>query len=158
LIAGSGGAIASRMSADQIFGFGNQLALAGWAILILLPRRWRIVWIPRYVIPAILSFGYAPLVLANFFTAEGGFSSIAHVRALFENDLMLTAGWLHYLAFDLFVGSWIAVECDRLGAPRTVQAALLIATFMFGPVGFLLFVLMRTFMAGMLARGAGEPR
>lgn len=142
------------MTPDFMFGAGNQLALAGWAILIFLPRRWRIVWIPRFVIPTILAFGYAPLVLANFFTGEGGFSSIAQVRALFQNDAMLTAGWLHYLAFDLFVGSWIAIESDRAGIPRTIQAVLLLATFMFGPVGFLLFVLTRTLMAGLVARGA----
>lgn len=146
------------MSAEILFGWGSRLALLGWIILIFLPRRFVIVSVPRFVIPLILAFGYAPLVLANFFTAEGGFSSIGGVRALFENDAMLTAGWLHYLAFDLFVGSWIAIESDRIGLPRTIQAALLLATFMFGPFGFLLFILTRTFMAGLVSRSGSAGR
>lgn len=146
------------MSAEILFGWGSRLALLGWIILIFLPRRFGIVSVPRFVIPSILAFGYAPLVLANFFTAEGGFSSIGGVRALFENDAMLTAGWLHYLAFDLFVGSWIAIESDRIGLPRTIQAALLLATFMFGPFGFLLFILTRTFMAGLVSRSGSAGR
>ena len=48
----------------------------------------------------------------------GGFGSIAEVRALFANDSALAAGWLHYLAFDLFVGAWIAREGPGLGRPR----------------------------------------
>ena len=142
------------MTPDEIFKYGNMLAMAGWVALIFLPRRWRIIWLPRFIIPAILAFAYAPLALTNFFTAEGGFSSIADVRALFENDAMLTAGWLHYLAFDLFVGSWIAIEADKARISRIIQAAPLIATFMFGPVGFLLFLLTRVMMEGAVARNA----
>lgn len=140
------------MSPGEIFQYGNMLAMAGWAVLIFLPRRWRIIWLPRFFIPAILAFAYAPLALTNFFTVEGGFSSIEDVRALFRNDAMLTAGWLHYLAFDLFVGSWIAIEADRARISRIIQAAPLIATFMFGPVGFLLFLITRAMMEGAVAR------
>jgi hypothetical protein len=59
------------------------------------------------------------------------------------SDPVLVAGWIHYLAFDLFVGTWIASEADRLGWNRVVQAPILIATFMFGPIGLLLFFIMR---------------
>lgn len=142
------------MSPADIFQYGNMLAMVGWIVLIFLPRRWRIIWLPRFIIPAILAFAYAPLALTNFFTADGGFSSITEVRALFQNDAMLTAGWLHYLAFDLFVGSWIAIEADRARISRLIQAAPLLATFMFGPVGFLLFLLTRVMMEGAVARAA----
>lgn len=146
------------MAPDAIFEYGNMLAMAGWIILVFLPRRYGLIVAPRFLIPAILSFFYAPLALSNFFTAEGGFSSIADVRALFQNDAMLTAGWLHYLAFDLFVGSWIATESDRIGVSRIIQSVFLLATFMFGPVGFLLFLLTRTMMTGAVARATGAPK
>jgi len=51
----------------------------------------------------------------------------------------LVAGWIHYLAFDLFVGLWIATEADKAGISRWLQAPILVATFMFGPIGLLLF-------------------
>ena len=55
----------------------------------------------------------------------------------------VTIGWTHYLAFDLFIGTWIAVEADKRGYNRLLQAPMLVATFMFGPLGLLLFYLTR---------------
>ena len=53
---------------------------------------------------------------------------------------MLLAGWVHYLAFDLFIGGWIAVEADKIGLNRIVQAPILLATFMLGPIGLAIFL------------------
>ena len=133
-------------SPDALFGWAGQAAMIGWAILIFLPRLWPwLVAIPRFVIPLGLSLLYAGLVMIHFFTAEGGgFGSLAEVRALFTVEEALLAGWVHYLAFDLFIGGWIAVEADKLGLARLLQAPILLMTFMFGPVGLALFLLMRT--------------
>jgi len=65
------------------------------------------------------------------------------VKILFGKDELLLAGWIHYLAFDLFIGGWIAVQADKLGINRLIQAPILAATFMFGPVGLALFLVMR---------------
>jgi len=84
---------------------------------------------------------YAVLVLLFFFRVEGGgFGSLLEVRALFASDPALLAGWLHYLAFDLFVGLWIAERADARGLNRFIQAPLLFATFMFGPIGLLMTI------------------
>lgn len=134
-----------QINPDTIFGLGNQTALIGWAILIFLPRRFPLLLaVPKYAIPALLALGYSGLMLTQFFSIEGGgFSSIAEVRALFAHDEVLVAGWLHYLAFDLFVGTWIAERSDEARIPRLIQAFFLVATFMFGPVGLLLFFVTR---------------
>ncbi|WP_425409541.1 ABA4-like family protein [Hyphococcus sp.] len=129
---------------ETVFSLANQLALAGWIILILLPRRYALLFaIPQYVIPLALSLLYAGLMFSNVYTVQGGYGSIDAVRALFSKDELLLAGWVHYLAFDLFIGAWIARQADGLGVPRLIQAALLLATFMFGPVGLALFMVMR---------------
>ena len=87
-----------------------------------------------------LSLTYATLIFVYFFRIEGGgFGSIQEVRALFLNDGGLVAGWVHYLAFDLFIGTWIAVEADKRGWNRLLQVPMLIGTFMFGPIGLLLY-------------------
>ncbi|MEM9315304.1 MAG: abscisic acid-deficient protein Aba4 family protein, partial [Pseudomonadota bacterium] len=70
----------------------------------------------------------------------------------------LLAGWIHYLAFDLFVGAWIATEADRLGLSRLLQAPLLVATFMFGPVGLALFLVMRSGYGAVQTAPAMEAR
>ena len=130
---------------EVMFGWAGQAAMIGWLILIFLPRRWpQLLFIPRYLIPFGLSLLYAGLAFAHFFTIEGGgYSSLDQVKTLLSKDEMLLAGWVHYLAFDLFIGGWIAVEADKLGLNRLVQAPILVATFMFGPVGLALFLAMR---------------
>ena len=139
---------------DQLFGWAGQSAMLGWLILLLLPRRWPLLLaIPRYIIPFGLSLLYAGLAMAHFFTVDGGgYGSLAEVRVLLSKDEMLLAGWVHYLAFDLFIGGWIAVNADRIGLNRFVQAPILIATFMFGPVGLALFLAIR---AGYFRRSPG---
>ena len=142
-------------AADVIFGSANMLALAGWIWLIIAPRRWPILFaVPQFAVTALLSAAYVVLIATSFGASNGDFSSIAGVRALFSNDHVLTAGWLHYLAFDLFVGCWIAREADKAGIHRLLQIPFFGATFMFGPLGFLLFILTRGAMRGLVQKPA----
>jgi hypothetical protein len=138
------------MAPDIIFNYANMLAMAGWIILILLPRRWpALFWVPQFWIPGVLALGYSGLILANFGTSDGGFGTLAQVRALFASDSLLLAGWIHYLAFDLFIGAWIARRADEAGVHRLIQAPILAATFMFGPMGLLLFFITRAGLAAL---------
>lgn len=136
----------ANASPEAMFGWAGQAAMLGWLILIFLPRRWPLLLaIPRYLIPFGLSLLYAGLALSHFFTVEGGgYNSLDEVAALLSSREMLLAGWVHYLAFDLFIGGWIAIEADKLGISRVIQAPILLGTFMFGPVGLALFLAMRT--------------
>jgi Domain of unknown function (DUF4281) len=128
------------MTYETVFSTASGAAALAWACLIFLPR-WRLTkrMIFFGLIPA-LAFAYSALVFVYFYRVDGGgFGSIAEVRRLFSSDPVLLAGWMHYLAFDLFVGCWIAREADRASMSRIIQAPLLAATFMFGPLGLLLF-------------------
>ena len=87
--------------------------------------------------------GYSLLIGLYFFQAEGGFDNLANVQLLFTNPMATLAGWVHYLAFDLFIGCWIARKADELHISRLIQAPILLATFMFGPFGYLLFMLLK---------------
>jgi hypothetical protein len=80
--------------------------------------------------------------------ASGGFSSIAEVRQLFQSDHALTAGWIHYLAFDLIVGTLIARDAARAGTPAAFVPPALILTFLFGPVGLLAHLIVRIGQGG----------
>mgnify|MGYP001423446568 CR=1 FL=1 len=131
------------MSPDSVFALSNGLALLSWLALIFSPASapWtRRVWfISGRAVPLLLSAGYL-LMFALHWRGEGGFGSPAEVRALFDLPDLLVAGWMHYLAFDLFVGAWIAERAQRIGLPHMVSVPLLILTFMLGPVGFLSFM------------------
>ena len=127
------------MPLEQVFSVSGTLAMAGWMVLVFGPRRW--TWlnvVPRMAVPLALSVLYAGFILAYFTQSGGGYGSLAEVRQLFSLDELLLAGWIHYLAFDLMVGSFLADRMDRIGIPRTVQAPILVSTLMFGPVGVLL--------------------
>ena len=131
--------------AAELFSWGGLLAMAGWIALALSlfisPIRtwtWRIT---GYLIPVILGLAYVWLLLTiSDPHPDGGFGSIEAVRALFSNDNALSAGWIHYLAFDLFVGTWIV----RAGIGSGVHPLLLLPslplTFLLGPAGLLLGV------------------
>jgi len=132
------------MNPDAIFPIANMTAIAGWAALLASP------FIPRIsdviassVIPLLLSVAYAGLILAFWTVAQGGFDTLANVELLFETREMLLAGWLHYLAFDLFVGAWIARTARAEGVSFVLVVPCLALTFMFGPVGFLVFSAIR---------------
>ncbi len=128
----------------QIVEWDNLFALPGWIILIFLPRRWpSLLQFPEMVVPLVFGFIYGGVMLALFGRVDGGFGSFADIKTLFQSDYMLAAGWIHYLAFDLFVGTWIAKRSDEIGLSRLIQAPILGLTFMFGPAGYALFVLTR---------------
>ncbi|WP_428407516.1 abscisic acid-deficient protein Aba4 family protein [Hyphococcus sp.] len=128
---------------ETLFALSSRLAMIGWLLLLFSPKRWEwVLFVAGIAIPALLSTLYGGLILAFFAGAEGGgFGSLAEVRALFANDAALLAGWVHYLAFDLAIGAMIARRADAAGVTRLVQIPILFFTFMFGPLGFLLFLL-----------------
>lgn len=130
---------------DTIFSAAGALAMSGWLALALSPVR--TAWKPharRYagrVVPLLLGVVYIVLIVRNW--GPGGFGSLAEVRALFDVPQLLLAGWLHYLAFDLFVGAWIAERGAALGVPHVLLLPIWALTFLFGPAGLIAFMLLR---------------
>lgn len=127
------------MSPEDLFSLVGAAAMLGWVMLILGPRQYG--WfnaVPLWIIPAGLSAVYAALVFSRFSGGGGGFDSLANVAILMSNDWTMLAGWIHFLAFDLFVGAVMASRMDRVGVGRLVQAPILGAIFMLGPLGFLI--------------------
>lgn len=132
------------MQPEMLFSVFSTLAMIGWFILLILPRRWR--WlhlVPAVCIPGCLSSGYSLLIGLHFFYAEGGFDSLQNIQRLFTNPMLTLAGWVHFLAFDLLIGSWIARKADKLFISRLIQTPILLATFIFRPFSYLLFMLLR---------------
>lgn len=131
-----------------IFRLANLFALLCWVVLILAPRREIIFTLLRDVAVGLLCLLYASVLIMMMASpppgSEGGdFSSIEGVRTLFASDPGVTLGWVHYLAFDLFVGLWVAKTADEIALSRIVQAPILAATFIFGPAGLLIFFIVR---------------
>lgn len=143
------------MNWDWIFGFTNIVALLCWAMLILLPRGPKVMALILYLGVGLLCFTYLALIVGmhlhwidsarpvgapppNFLDYN-----IAGLQNLFVSKGGLVLGWTHYLAFDLFVGQWIARDADNKGFHRLVQVPILLLTFLMGPVGFFIWLLVR---------------
>ena len=125
--------------------------MAGWALLVFAPR-WR--WSQRMasaIIPLTLAIVYLVLIVLYFAKSPGGFGTLAQVTQLFQNPWLLLAGWIHYLAFDLFLGAWQVRQAQRLGISHFLVIPCLLCTFFVGPDGFLVFwalVLLILFFVG----------
>src|SRR5215469_198044 len=133
------------MSPDQLFSLANALALLAWLGLLFLPHVAAIRnVIAAAVIPCLFATAYA-VILARFFDPGGfsKFSTLEGLASLQGSPWLLLAGWLHYLAFDLFVGAWQVRTARRDGIAHLVIVPSLVLTFMAGPAGFLVFAVTR---------------
>jgi hypothetical protein len=132
------------MNLETLFSIASALVLPGWALLLFLPRwKWTARLIAAVLIPGILASLYVYLVVVHLFAAEGGFGSLADVALLFEEPAVLLAGWVHYLAFDLFIGAWEVRDAQRVGVHHLLVVPCLVLTFMLGPAGLLLYLVLR---------------
>jgi hypothetical protein len=137
------------LTPDFLFSVANPLALLGWALLVLAPRsRLTKSLVMSGVWPLGLAVAYALLIASHYLGGhggEGGFASLAQVAALFHNPWALLAGWVHYLCFDLFTGAWEVRDAQRRGVPHAALVPALLLTFLFGPVGLLVYFGVRRF-------------
>ncbi|KLE35215.1 abscisic acid-deficient protein Aba4 family protein [Aurantiacibacter luteus] len=141
------------MSWAALFGFANLWALVMWVVLIAMPRKKLALAAVMYAGVGLLCLAYAALlVLLVTGTLSGGgpgggrgasFTTIEGVRAIFATDGGVTVGWIHYLALDLFAGLWIARDADAKRFSRLVQAPILLLTFLAGPFGLGIWLLVR---------------
>ena len=134
------------MTPTQVFSIVGMLAMPMWALLIFLPK-WTVTqFLIKYkVIPLILSLIYAFYIFQAI--QIGGmmdFGSLQSVMQLFTAENAALAGWVHYLAFDLLIGMWMIQQNKNIGIHQVLMAPCLFGTFMFGPLGFLLFKIMKT--------------
>ena len=132
------------MSLETIFSAANGFALLGWLLLALAPR-WRFT--QRVVLSGaaslLLAALYLGLLIVYFGDSEGGFGSLAEVVKMFSQPPMVLLGWVHYLAFDLFIGAWELRDARARGVPHLALLPCLGLTFMLGPVGLLLYFVLR---------------
>jgi hypothetical protein len=132
------------MTPEQLFSIANFGALLGWLVLAVAgPKRWAAPLVTGAILPLLFAVLYVGLIAAHLGGSPGGFSSLAAVAVLFSDPWLLLAGWVHYLAFDLFIGSWQVRDARRKGIPHLLVIPALILTFLFGPAGLLLYFVIR---------------
>jgi len=126
----------------QWFQVANTTAMLSWIALVVQPKRVA-SWL-RYAVPGALALLYIWAITTSLPNSEGGFDSLEHVKQLFTNDRAVLAGWVHYLAFDLFIGCWEVLDARERGVRHVLVIPCLVLTFMLGPAGLLLYLGLRS--------------
>ena len=128
-----------------MFRIANLAVVPAWLLLVAVPR-----WSgTRYVVhsmilPLMLAGLYTGLLASGIGDSEGSFSTLDGVARLFSKPGLLLAGWLHYLAFDLFIGAWETRDAIRCGVSRWLLVPCQVLTFFAGPIGLLLYLVLRS--------------
>ncbi|HEU0185698.1 MAG TPA: ABA4-like family protein [Blastocatellia bacterium] len=131
---------------ETLFKISNLIILPFWALMIFLPR-WRVTrrLIDSPLVCAAPAALYAALViprLAEIWPAVSN-PELSGISALLGSPVGATVAWLHFLAFDLFVGRWIYLDGRDRGISWLLMAPALFLTLMLGPCGFLLYLIAR---------------
>lgn len=131
------------MTPADLFVLSNAIVLPGWLLLLVLPAwKWTRI-LAAYAIPGALSLLYLVVMVSDVGFFTGNFSSIVEVGEMFQNEWLLLAGWVHYLAFDLFVGAWEVRDSQRLEVPHAYVVPCLALTFVAGPIGLTAYFVVR---------------
>ena len=139
---------------STIFQLSSLLVMPFWALMIFLPHwGWtkRIMGSLWTVVPA--SLLYVVLIAPMFTNVAGDIMkpSLDGIAALLGTPAGATVGWMHFLAFDLFVGRWAYLDSRAHGFTAWLVSPILFVVLMFGPMGLLLYLAART----LLLRRAG---
>jgi hypothetical protein len=125
-----------------LFAFSNVAIMPLWLLLIFFPKNPVTRWLAEnFVLQMILALIYAFLIITYMGEGEGGFSSLEGIRKGFNHDAILLAGWIHYIVFDSFVGTWMVYDAEKNNIPHIRIVVPLIFTLLLGPVGLLLYLM-----------------
>lgn len=137
------------MNPDTIFQYGNTIALIGWLVIIIGSPFW--MQFDKFIIGiviALFAIVYTWLITQSIHTGDfEKFGSLGGVMELFTNKTAVTAGWIHYLAFDLLTGTWIKKNSVKYNINHWLIIPCLFFTFMLGPAGLLLYLVIRALSA-----------
>ena len=134
------------MTPDNVFQLCNAVAMIGWLILIVLPNWHSSDKLVIGIIVTLFAIIYTYYIVTNIAELDiKSFGSLKGVTALFTNPLAVLIGWVHYLAFDLMVGLFIKKNSLKYGISHWIVIPCMLLTFMFGPIGLLLYLVIRFF-------------
>ena len=141
------------ITTENIYLVANWGVIPFWLLLILAPNHGLTNFLAQSVIaPLLLATGYSYLTYnlyleKNVFDGFELYSGLDGLYSMFSNEILLLIFWLHFLAISLFAGAWIIRDARRYLIPRIITIPTLILTYFSGPVGIVIYWLIRIFFA-----------
>lgn len=136
------------MSAETAFAVASFGVMPAWALLVFAPR-WK--WTRRLVqaiwLPLLLGLAHSGLLFLVASPPEGAnAATLEGAVLLFRDPWTTVVCWIHYLAFDLFVGAWEVRDAVRRKLPHWAVAPCVVLTWLMGPMGLLAYLTLRFFL------------
>ena len=139
---------------EMLYFWANFGILPFWLILIFFPNSNLSKYFVTSIFPILLLSGTYIFILYksylssyNFIDNFNLYLGFEELSDLFSNKSFLITFWIHFIAMNLFVGGWIVKDSQRLIINKILIILPLIFTYLIGPIGLLLYWLIRIFYA-----------
>ena len=143
------------MTYKIIFNIYNTGILIFWLLLLVFPKSKLTQKMTDFPwIPLVIAFGYIYFLGTSDSIFSVDFSSLSGLTEMFQNSNPrgVAAGWLHYLAFDFWVGCWILRDSQKKGVKHAFIIFPMLFTFMLGPVGVIIYTLVLAFQKKLIKK------
>ncbi len=143
----------SLLTFENIYLFANWGVVPFWLLLVFIPNHAITkIFCHSIIVPLLLTIAY--VFVTHQIILEGsilkGFNlylGLDGLNEIYSNESLRLVFWLHFLAISLFIGSWIARDCQRYMVPKFLSIPCIIITYFAGPVGIVTYWLIRIFYA-----------
>jgi len=141
------------INSETIYLLANWGVIPFWLMLIIMPYHGLTNFLVQSIIvPLILAVAYSYLaynlyIENSIFDSFELYSGIDGLYSMFSNENLLLIFWLHFLALSLFLGAWMTRDAKKFFIPKIILIPSLIITYFTGPVGLVIYWLLRIFFA-----------
>ena len=139
---------------DMLYYWVNLGVLPFWFILIFFPQTHLSKYFVTSIFPILILGGaYVFIIYKSFLNSYdfiGNFNLYLNLNSLselFKDQTFLLMFWVHFISINLFTGGWIVKDSQRLSINKILLIIPLIVTYLIGPLGLLLYWLIRMFHA-----------
>ena len=148
---------------DQIYTFFSIEMIYMWLNFGVLPFWFMLLFFPQTKICKIFVTSVFPFfVLAtidlylmfeifkngfNFFDIFNLYLSMDELINLFSDNNYIILFWIHFLAINLFCGSWITKDYQKINMPKSLAFIPIVLTYFMGPVGLVVYWFIRIFFS-----------
>ena len=139
---------------DNIYFWSNLGILPFWLMLIFIPNsKFTQILVNSVIIPLILATAYIYVFYQTILLDESFleiftiYSKLENLYTVFATESFLLIFWLHFLALNIFLGSWVSRDGIKYNMPRIILSTILIIIFFTGPLGLVMHWIVRIFYA-----------
>ena len=143
---------------ENIYLYSSFGVLPFWLLLIFIPNsKITQIFVSSIILPIILSTAYIYVLYQSillddpFFDVFKLYLSIDNLYTTFATESFLLFFWIHFLALNLFLGSWVSKDSIKYNIPRKVTFFPLILIYFSGPIGLVLYWFFRIFYSKKIA-------